>query len=97
MHPQPKPSPQKSKRRIRIVQLLQPLLPHPQPLFPNVLPPQKRRRMIIQMQELLHPPPNNPLELPHPQSLHPPQFVAAKSLILCSSKFIYNDIICMAA
>jgi hypothetical protein len=44
-------------------------------LLPLPQPPQRRRRQIIQKQE----------EHPPLQSLHPPQFVAAKSLILNSS------------
>lgn len=78
LHPQPKPlrklvplpHPQQKKRRIIIQKELQPFpqpLLHPYPLFPS----KRRRRMIIHTIEL---------QLsPHPP--HPPQFVAAKSLI----------------
>lgn len=59
---QPLPMPQPSSQ------------PPPQnPLFPQ---PQQKRRMMIQMQELLPHPPKNPLlQLP-------PQFVAVMSLML---------------
>ena len=78
LHPQPKllrklvplPHPQQKKRRIIIQKELQPFpqpLLHPHPLFPS----KRRRRMIIHTIEL---------QLsPHPP--HPPQFVAAKSLM----------------
>ena len=80
LHPHPKPlrklvplpQPQHKQRRIIIQKELhpfpQPLLhPHPHPLFPS----KRRRRMIIHTIEL---------QLsPHPP--HPPQFVAAKSLM----------------
>lgn len=78
LHPQPKllrklvplPQPQHKQRRIIIQKELQPFpqpLLHPHPLFPS----KRRRRMIIHTIEL---------QLsPHPP--HPPQFVAAKSLM----------------
>ncbi len=67
----PLPHPQHKQRRIIIQRELQPLsqpqpLLHPHPLFPS----KRRRRIIIHTIEL---------QLLHP--LHPPQFVAAKSLI----------------
>lgn len=63
------PHPQRSSKTISRVQS-HPLLPK-QPLSP----PQQSRISIMNI--MLHPPLSFP---PHPQ-LHPPQFVAAKSLI----------------
>lgn len=74
------------------------LLSHPQPLLlPKIpllpQPPQKKRRIIIQIQELL-PPPKLKSPLPHPQLLHPqllshPHDVADKSLIDLPPNFVY--------
>ena len=91
MHPQPllhphppKPNalpqspqpPHKRRRQISQMQLLFPQPPHPpQPLLhPQPLLSKRSKRIISQMQ-LFPPQPQSP----HP--LHPPQFVAAKSLI----------------
>ena len=73
--------------------------PKPHPLFPQPLPhPQQESRIISQMMELLFPRPKpHPLPQPllhpllHPlcASSHPhPLFVAAKSLMFCSSMFV---------
>ena len=68
--PQSPHPPHKRRRQIIHIQLLepQPLL-QPQPLL------SKRSKRIISHMQLLEPQPQSP----HP--LHPPQFVAAKSLI----------------
>ena len=57
------------------IQLLSDPHPHPSPLRPP-RPPQQQRRIMIQRQELLHPP-----QLLIPDSHPHPQFVALKSLI----------------
>lgn len=79
-HP-PKPnvlpqSPQPPHKRRRHISQIQLLFPHPpQPLLhpPPLL--SKRSKRIISQMQLFPPQPQSP----HP--LHPPQFVAAKSLI----------------
>lgn len=62
------------KRISKITQMQLLSFPHPHPLLPQPFPPQHIR--INRMKRQLHP----PLSLPQPQP-HPPQFVAAKSLI----------------
>lgn len=82
-HPQPKPLPhpprppqQKRSRIIKIqLSLPHPLLPLPKPLLP-----QQHNSKMIQIMEL-HPP---------SLQLHPPQFVAAKSLMLHPPNFSYT-------
>jgi hypothetical protein len=74
------------------IQLLSPHPPNTLPPQPFPLPPQMQERSRIQMMQLQElPPPKNPIPLPQPLSQplsHPhPQFVAAKSLIVKSSKF----------
>lgn len=81
-----------------ISQQLSPLLLQPQP-FPQPLLPQQHMRMMIQrmqLQELplARPQPLLPQPLPHPLP-HPhlsshPQFVAAKSLMKESSKYLFT-------
>ena len=104
-HPQPLPH---SRSSTIMIQQLSPLphpLLHPQPLFPH-----RHSRMMIHRilqqelfpqerpQPLLHPLSHpQPLLLhPHPplSSPHPPQLVAAKSLMLDPPEFLYTHIIC---
>lgn len=81
-----------------ISQQLSVLLPHPHPL-PHPLVPQQHMRMMIQrmqlqelplvrLQPLLPQPLPHPLPQPHLSSQ--PQFVAAKSLMKESSKYLFT-------
>lgn len=104
-HPNPLPHPHRSRRMMMIQQ--QSPLPWLQPqLLPQLFPPQRQSRMMIQIILQQFPPqlpiPQLPQPLLQPQLLsHPqpvlssphPQFVAAKSLMLKSSKFCLHSII----
>ena len=86
-HPQPNPLPPQQNNRIRIHRQL--LCPQPlsQSLLKKLLLPQNNRRMMIQIR-LLHPHLLS-LSLKHP----PPQFVAAKSLIVFSLRVVLQYIL----
>ena len=72
--------PQQHRSRMIQIASLQPFPPRKEPLpFPHP-PPQQHKSKIIQIM-LLH---------PHPLSLEHPQFVAAKSLMLIASRFLFT-------